>query len=185
MVYKISISCRLILEHLTTGPVILLTNAKLLGCDICRYNKIGNELKKMFRWPVPYQGHYIVLCGYNMMMNKVFYRNPTLNDSKYMQVLRKQLFKFGNLSGICVMSIRSLEEARKSYGTDQDTIFIYPSQFLAAHQRPFLTGIIHYLIMNFLFIEKLYISLINIIFLAQVQSYFGNKGTFLLLDVFC
>ncbi|XP_045465425.1 protein GUCD1 isoform X3 [Harmonia axyridis] len=109
VVKKGSISCRTILEHLATGPVILLTNAKLLGCDICKYNKISCEMKKMFRWPVPYQGHYIVLCGYNMMINNVFYRNPTLTNR------------------ICVMSIKTLNEARKSYGTDQDTIFIYPS----------------------------------------------------------
>ncbi|XP_044762970.1 protein GUCD1 isoform X2 [Coccinella septempunctata] len=109
LISKGAISWRSILEHLTTGPVILLTNAKLLGCDICKYNKMGFEMKRMFRWPVPYQGHYIVLCGYNTMINKVFYRNPTLTDR------------------ICVMSIKDLDDARRSYGTDQDAIFIYPS----------------------------------------------------------
>ncbi|KAL3271172.1 hypothetical protein HHI36_021669 [Cryptolaemus montrouzieri] len=104
-----AVSCKSILDHLATGPVILLTNVKLLRCDLCRYNRASSEFKKIFRWPATYQGHYIVLCGYDIFTHRVFYRNPGLTDRT------------------CVMPLRNLEQARKSYGTDQDAIFIYPS----------------------------------------------------------
>ncbi|KAK9876439.1 hypothetical protein WA026_012752 [Henosepilachna vigintioctopunctata] len=104
-----TISCSSILKHLPLGPVIILTNAKLLSCDVCKYNKLTSEVQKMLRWPVTYQGHYIVLCGFDVETQRVYYRNPTLTDR------------------ICVMPIRTLDDARKSYGTDEDTILIYNS----------------------------------------------------------
>jgi len=106
-VKKGSVSILHILEHLVNGPVIILTNAKLLCCDICKFNKISNELRKCLPWAITYQGHYVVLCGYDLGTQKVFYRNPSFGDH------------------VCVMSISVLEEARKSYGTDEDLIFIY------------------------------------------------------------
>ncbi|XP_060532939.1 protein GUCD1 isoform X2 [Cylas formicarius] len=102
-----SVSILHILEHLINGPVIVLTNAKLLYCDICKLNKISNELRKCLPWPAPYQGHYVVICGYDVTTGKVFYRNPSFGDH------------------VCSMSIRNLEQARKSYGTDEDIIFVY------------------------------------------------------------
>ncbi|KAF7286647.1 hypothetical protein GWI33_004680 [Rhynchophorus ferrugineus] len=102
-----SLSIKRILEHLVNGPIIILTNAKLLCCDICKFNKVSIELRKCLPWPIAYQGHYIVLCGYDLSSQKVYYRNPSFNDH------------------VCIMPLIHLEQARKSYGTDEDLIFIY------------------------------------------------------------
>lgn len=59
-------------------------------------NKITNK----------YEGHYIVLCGYNADKCVIFYHNPSLKEVE------------------CCVSISSFEEARKSYGTDEDIIFV-------------------------------------------------------------
>lgn len=100
-----------ILNHLDTwGPVIVLTNSRLLKCERCKVNKLQLELRRCLRWtaPPPYQGHYIVLCGHahTVQQGRVFYRNPSLNDH------------------ICSMSYESLDAARLCYGTDEDIIFI-------------------------------------------------------------
>ncbi|XP_066249006.1 protein GUCD1 isoform X1 [Euwallacea similis] len=106
-VKKSSISILHLIEQLLNGPIIILTNARLLYCDKCKSNKISNELRKCLPWPTTYQGHYIVLCGYDIERQKIFYRNPSFADH------------------VCQMSLSTLEEARKSYGTDEDLIFIY------------------------------------------------------------
>ncbi|XP_030749049.1 protein GUCD1 isoform X2 [Sitophilus oryzae] len=102
-----SVTLREILEHLINGPVIVLTNARLLCCDICKFNKVTSELRKCLPWPITYQGHYIVLCGYDIYSQKVYYRNPTFNDH------------------VCIMPVLHFDQARKSYGTDEDIIFVY------------------------------------------------------------
>ncbi|XP_015518270.1 protein GUCD1 isoform X1 [Neodiprion pinetum] len=97
-----------LIRHLTAeGPIILLTNASLLWCDICKNNKITCELRNCFPWPVSYNGHYIVLVGYNDRRKRFLYRNPSYRER------------------ICAMSYYHMEEARKSYGTDEDVILIY------------------------------------------------------------
>ncbi|KAI4455101.1 guanylyl cyclase domain containing protein 1 gucd1 [Holotrichia oblita] len=106
-IHKASVSANFIIGHLKDGPVILLTNAKLLNCERCKLNKISTELRKCLPWPVPYQGHYIVICGYNSIMQKIYYRNPSFHNR------------------LCTMSLETFEEARKSYGTDEDVILIY------------------------------------------------------------
>ncbi|EFA05371.2 protein GUCD1 isoform X1 [Tribolium castaneum] len=107
LVERASISMQTILDHLINGPVIVLTNARLLNCDVCKLNKISSELRKCIPWPMAYQGHYIVLCGYELAARKIHYRNPSFGDR------------------VCVMSVEVLEEARKSYGTDEDVILVY------------------------------------------------------------
>ncbi|KAJ3639248.1 hypothetical protein Zmor_003928 [Zophobas morio] len=107
VIERASITCNNILDHLMNGPVIILTNARLLNCDVCKFNKISTELRKCIPLPVPYQGHYVVLCGYDLAARKVYYRNPSFVDR------------------VCIMSVDTLEEARKSYGTDEDVIFVY------------------------------------------------------------
>lgn len=54
-----------------------------------------------------YCGHYIVLIGYDDSRELVFYRNPSSSNS----------FSFTSYS--------SFECARRSFGTDEDLIFIY------------------------------------------------------------
>ena len=141
-----------ILEHLDkNGPVILLTNANLLRCSKCNnygscyqfcfsntsvsyqeslisvfriillfLSMIGKNILKLLEFLTlgflkslennyqnHYQGHYILLVGYNEKTKEILYRNPTLKDK------------------ICYINYDSLEEARTSYGTDEDILFIY------------------------------------------------------------
>ncbi|XP_055388122.1 protein GUCD1 isoform X2 [Condylostylus longicornis] len=91
-----------IIRHLSKyGPVILLTNAALLTCDNC---KRKDEQKQS---PSRYLGHYVVICGYDLIKRKVLYRNPAQDDH------------------VCVTSVDAMDRARKAYGTDEDVIFIY------------------------------------------------------------
>lgn len=64
-------------------------------------------LRSCFPWPVPYLGHYIVLCGYNSRKDKIIYRNPSYRER------------------LCAVSLKSLDIARKSYGTDEDVVLIF------------------------------------------------------------
>lgn len=80
---KTSLDLAILLEHLIHGPVIVLTNAKLLNCEQCKLKKVVFDLKNnCFPRSLPYQGHFIVLCGYNLERKKIFYRNPSLSDRK-------------------------------------------------------------------------------------------------------
>ncbi|XP_043851373.1 protein GUCD1 isoform X2 [Dromiciops gliroides] len=54
-----------------------------------------------------YQGHFIVLCGYNRASESIFYNNPAYADR------------------MCSTSVSNFEEARTSYGTDEDILFVY------------------------------------------------------------
>ncbi|XP_022906606.1 protein GUCD1 isoform X1 [Onthophagus taurus] len=104
---KASVSANFLISHLKDGPVIMLTNAQLLNCERCKFNKVCTEIRKCIPWPVPYQGHYVVVCGYNTITQKIYYRNPSFQDR------------------LCIMSLETFEDARKSYGTDEDVILIY------------------------------------------------------------
>jgi Guanylylate cyclase len=71
-----------LIEHLTrSGPIILLVNAHLLICDLCKTNKLSKELLSCF--PVnrnKYAGHYVIMCGFNLTAGKFLYRNPACDD---------------------------------------------------------------------------------------------------------
>ncbi|XP_008248391.2 protein GUCD1 isoform X4 [Oryctolagus cuniculus] len=54
-----------------------------------------------------YQGHFIVLRGYSRATSCIFYNNPAYADR------------------MCSTSISNFEEARTSYGTDEDILFVY------------------------------------------------------------
>ncbi|XP_072809568.1 protein GUCD1 isoform X7 [Vicugna pacos] len=54
-----------------------------------------------------YQGHFIVLRGYNRATGCIFYNNPAYADR------------------MCSTSLSNFEEARTSYGTDEDILFVY------------------------------------------------------------
>ncbi|XP_074041706.1 protein GUCD1 isoform X2 [Leptinotarsa decemlineata] len=107
LIRKLSLSIAEIVTHLVNGPVIVLTNAKILTCDICKFNKISSEFRKCIPWPTSYQGHYVVICGYDISSRKFFYRNPSFGDH------------------VCTISMDLLDLARKSYGTDEDIIFVF------------------------------------------------------------
>ena len=106
-----------IIEHISNhGLCIVLTNANLLGCETCNYYSmttlaassqgIHGCLPPYREADATYQGHYIVVCGYDITCQKIVYRNPSLNDRE------------------CVMSFQTFENARTSYGTDDDVIFV-------------------------------------------------------------
>ncbi|XP_049824454.1 protein GUCD1 isoform X2 [Aethina tumida] len=103
---KGSLSINYVLRQLMQGPAIVLTNAQLIYCDRCKFNKIKTELRKCIPFTPSYQGHYIVLCGYDVKLGRVYYRNPSFNDH------------------VCIMPILNLQESWKSFGTDEDIIFI-------------------------------------------------------------
>ncbi|ESN98538.1 hypothetical protein HELRODRAFT_185838 [Helobdella robusta] len=95
-----------IVKHLKSNrPIIVLidwnivkwTSSLPLKCQC-----FGNVMKKV----TSYQGHYILLNGYNEKKKSIYYHNPEKSD--------------------VVHNIRLdvLEKARKAHGTDEDIIFI-------------------------------------------------------------
>ncbi|XP_015733796.1 protein GUCD1 isoform X1 [Coturnix japonica] len=112
LVEKCTVTVQDIQKHLSQGHVaIVLVNAVLLLCDLCSspvkyccFLPIG---QKCFCRNPDYQGHFIVLCGYNTASGSIYYNNPAYADRT------------------CCTSIRNFEEARRSYGTDEDILFIY------------------------------------------------------------
>ena len=58
-VRKASLSCQDLVHHLSkSGPIILLTDASLLHCDICKVNKLTSELRGCLPWSTSYTGIY-------------------------------------------------------------------------------------------------------------------------------
>lgn len=96
------------------GPIILLTNAHLLVCLKCTCSV--PHLRSCLPCTPPYQGHFILLIGYDAGKGHMYYRNPSFR------------------SHICSITFAKLDMARRSYGTDEDIIFIYsdPSQKLTS-----------------------------------------------------
>ncbi|KAG8597146.1 hypothetical protein GDO81_002174 [Engystomops pustulosus] len=111
-VEKRSVTIQELQDHLSKGHVaIVLVNAVLLLCDLCpsrvKYCCFLPIGQKCFCKSIEYQGHFIVLCGYNKSSESLFYNNPGYADR------------------LCRTSITNFEEARSSYGTDEDILFIY------------------------------------------------------------
>ena len=113
---KRSVSIFDLINHVATkGVCIVLTNANILSCDICEnHSGVGkktryasNVVKYLCCSTIPsYQGHYVVVCGYRLKEKKIIYRNPTYSDRE------------------CVTSFENFDDARTSYGTDEDVVFI-------------------------------------------------------------
>lgn len=92
-----------LIHHLSDcGPIIVLTNANLLTCDVC--NKKGDSVSSV---TLPYQGHYVVIVGYSFLTNDILYKNPSGNHD------------------VCRMSFTQFDSARHSFGTDDDVILIF------------------------------------------------------------
>ncbi|XP_064378283.1 protein GUCD1 [Dromaius novaehollandiae] len=112
LVEKCTVTVQDIQKHLSQGHIaIVLVNAVLLLCDLCSspvkyccFLPIG---QKCFCRNHDYQGHFIVLCGYNKASGSIYYNNPAYADRT------------------CSTSVSNFEEARTSYGTDEDILFIY------------------------------------------------------------
>lgn len=102
------VSSNEIVDHISySGPVIVLTNANMLLCSRCSPSGTLSCYPSCFSKTSSYQGHYIVLVGCDKLGQQLLYRNPTVKDK------------------VCQMSCSALEEARTSYGTDEDVIFVF------------------------------------------------------------
>ena len=105
-----------IVNHIhDNGTCIVLTNANLLSCDTCNFFSLcgyGDNITNTSCFLVrtcgsnAYQGHYVLAVGFDIPKKKIYYRNPSLRDR------------------VCVMSFQRFDEARNSYGTDEDVIFV-------------------------------------------------------------
>ncbi|XP_021193726.3 protein GUCD1 [Helicoverpa armigera] len=103
VVQKHSLTHAEMLAHLcTSGPVIVLVDATLLVCDLCKH-KLKAEFRRCFGGP--YSGHYILVVGRSG--HKLLYRDPALPPR------------------LCVTSPARLLRARTASGTDHDVILIY------------------------------------------------------------
>ncbi|XP_007899945.1 protein GUCD1 [Callorhinchus milii] len=111
-VEKRSVRVQEIQEHLAQGHVVIvLVNAVLLVCDLCstpvKFCCLLPIGQKCFCKNPDYQGHFIVVCGYNGKSGCIFYNNPAYADR------------------VCSTSLSNFDEARMSYGTDEDILFVY------------------------------------------------------------
>ena len=118
-----------IIHHIATrGVCIVLTNCHFLSCESCHYysknnipafnnnNTDLNSKRISLNFPglkdlcpssdASFQGHYVVVCGYDLPRQKLVYRNPSLCDRE------------------CIMSFQNFENARTSFGTDDDVLFV-------------------------------------------------------------
>ena len=111
-----SVAIEKIVQHIhDNGTCIVLTNANLLSCENCNYFSLcgdGDNATNTSCFLLrtcgssAYQGHYVLAVGFDIPKRKIYYRNPTLRDR------------------VCVMSYERFDEARNSYGTDEDVIFV-------------------------------------------------------------
>ncbi|CAG5047408.1 unnamed protein product [Parnassius apollo] len=93
-----------ILLHVETrGPAIVLIDAALLTCDLCKHNKLRAEFRRAFGGA--YRGHYVVVVGRGG--DKILYRNPALDPR------------------LCATSPARLHAAHRAPGTDFDVILIF------------------------------------------------------------
>ncbi|KAL4609578.1 protein GUCD1 [Arapaima gigas] len=112
VVNKCSVTIQEIQAHLVQGHVaIVLVNAVVLSCELCsvpvKYCCFLPAGQQCFCRRPEYQGHFIVVCGFNRATSSIFYNNPAYSDR------------------VCCTSFSNFEEARMSYGTDEDILFVY------------------------------------------------------------
>ena len=117
IIQKRSVSIVELISHIATkGVCIVLTNANLLSCEECEnrsyFERPGRYTANVAKTlsccckKTSYQGHYVVLCGYKWAEKKIIYRNPGYSNRE------------------CVMSFQMFDDARTSYGTDEDVVFV-------------------------------------------------------------
>ncbi|KAF9404976.1 hypothetical protein HW555_014074 [Spodoptera exigua] len=87
----------------SAGPAILLVDATLLVCDLCKHNKLKAEFRRCFGGS--YTGHYILVVGFRG--SKLLYRDPALSPR------------------LCAASAPRLLRAHRAPGTDLDAILVY------------------------------------------------------------
>ncbi|KAF2357616.1 Guanylyl cyclase [Trinorchestia longiramus] len=109
VVEKRSVPLSSILRHLKRRlPIIVLTNARLLHCNVCTFSSARARMRDCFAvaCDIPYQGHFVLLVGCDPQSGLVYYANPTVGNT------------------LCCCSYQRMEDARLCYGTDEDILFI-------------------------------------------------------------
>ncbi|KAK7088316.1 protein GUCD1-like [Littorina saxatilis] len=106
-----SVALEEVVNHLSTGCLaVVLIDWRYLECMWCPPNMGRCCLWCMDIGHSGYQGHFIVVCGYNRTKQHIFYKNPNTSDS------------------LCCCQFESFEKARKSHGTDEDILFLYKTE---------------------------------------------------------
>uniref|UniRef100_S4RP98 Guanylyl cyclase domain containing 1 n=1 Tax=Petromyzon marinus TaxID=7757 RepID=S4RP98_PETMA len=116
VVEKRSVSVGEVERHLAGGHIaIVLTDASVLSCDLCPpcccccccLPALGADCCVLCQRRQEYQGHFVTLCGYSRSARAIFYNNPAFSDR------------------MCSCTVKNFNDSRKSYGTDEDILFIY------------------------------------------------------------
>lgn len=86
-----SVTVQEIQSHLEQGHVaIVLVNAVVLVCELCstpvKYCCFLPVGQKCFCRKPDYQGHFVVVCGFNRNTGSIFYNNPAYSDRMYWEV---------------------------------------------------------------------------------------------------
>ncbi|XP_050409258.1 protein GUCD1 [Patella vulgata] len=107
-VEKRCLSLKEITDYLKDGTVaICLTDWVKLECIWCR-NMVSCLSCFIDICHTGYQGHFVVLVGFDSVNKHIFYKNP--NSSKEV---------------LCCSRYEQFDRARKSSGTDEDILFIF------------------------------------------------------------
>ncbi|XP_041348466.1 protein GUCD1-like [Gigantopelta aegis] len=105
-VEKRSVSLEEIIDHLKSKLIVIcLLDAMLLECCWC--DTFRRSCLCCFKiCPKLYQGHFVVVCGYDCDKKLIFYKNPGIHQE------------------LCCSRWDQFDNARKSFGTDEDILFI-------------------------------------------------------------
>lgn len=105
---KRSMSIEELCRPLSSGNLIItLVDWSFLSCKWCNHKCIAAPRFKCLRRRFSsYQGHFIVVCGYDLNDRVVYYKNPSYREE------------------LCCSTIDHFNEARSSYGTDEDIIIV-------------------------------------------------------------
>ncbi|XP_067683728.1 protein GUCD1-like [Haliotis asinina] len=96
-----------IVRHLKTDNLVIsLVNWTQMECIWC--DSVRKGCLCCLDLCAGYQGHYIVLCGYNTDKGHIYYRNPDQGGPD-----------------ICCSRFSQYDKARKSFGTDEDLLFTF------------------------------------------------------------
>uniref|UniRef100_A0A0B7AM51 Peptidase C39-like domain-containing protein n=1 Tax=Arion vulgaris TaxID=1028688 RepID=A0A0B7AM51_9EUPU len=112
LVQKRSLSIEDMIVHLQEdNPIISLVNWTLMTCLWCE-SKVRKCWSCITCNQGPYQGHFVVVVGFDRQKDLIFYKNPD-----------------GRSHDLCGIQSDQFQKARISDGTDQDTLFVFNQTF--------------------------------------------------------
>ncbi|XP_046463381.1 guanylyl cyclase 1-like isoform X1 [Daphnia pulex] len=118
------------------GVAIALVDVNQLECVSCKslVNNIGNFVRTLFNAQLSFNGHYIVICGFDTKKKLIYYRDPAVKSgivlfnsirSPFITSCRNITSKFFITTELCCLTFSSFERTRQAHGTDEDIILIY------------------------------------------------------------